>query len=457
MSSQHSSAVEELLARWESRNPGTPVRPVVQHAVDLGFTVEPTGGWGSARQLRLVFEPGSGPAVTLHADALQLAAIGADVRDKAASMAGAVVRRKEVQFPFDAVDPVEVLDVFSGTTAAKAQVSRVTIVRAVVAAVALVFVLGGAASSGFSGALIMAGLAVFAVGVGALVVGRAHWALIASRAVAGGAAGAGVVALVAGGLVAPATEPVASIAAAEPTASATSATSAAADEAATQAAEAALLQAETNEATTATASLDPATGLLSDAATDTAVAVGAAARPPSPRWPPSRSRAARPRPATTATTSAQAWSDVDRNGCDTRNDILARDLTGETFKPGTRNCVVLTGSLADPYSGRTIAFQRGQGTSEAVQIDHVVALSDAWQTGAQGWDVTTAHRLRQRPAQPARRRRPAQHAEGRRRRRHLAAAEQGLPVRLRRPAGRGQGQLRALDDPGRAQRRSPPC
>ena len=46
------------------------------------------------------------------------------------------------------------------------------------------------------------------------------------------------------------------------------------------------------------------------------------------------------------------WVDVDRNGCDTRNDILARDLTGETFKPGTRDCVVLTGTLADPYSGR---------------------------------------------------------------------------------------------------------
>jgi hypothetical protein len=81
------------------------------------------------------------------------------------------------------------------------------------------------------------------------------------------------------------------------------------------------------------------------------------------------------------------WVDTDHNGCDTRNDILARDLTGDTFKPGTHNCVVLTGTLADPYSGRAISFQRGQGTSEAVQIDHVVALSDAWQKGAQGLDM----------------------------------------------------------------------
>ena len=80
------------------------------------------------------------------------------------------------------------------------------------------------------------------------------------------------------------------------------------------------------------------------------------------------------------------WVDTDRNGCDTRNDVLARDLTGETFVAGTRDCVVATGTLVDPYSGRTIAFERGEGTSEAVQIDHVVALSDAWQKGARQWD-----------------------------------------------------------------------
>ena len=83
------------------------------------------------------------------------------------------------------------------------------------------------------------------------------------------------------------------------------------------------------------------------------------------------------------------WVDTDRNGCDTRNDVLARDLAEETFEPGTRDCVVLTGVLADPYGPSTIAFQRGQGTSEAVQIDHVVALSDAWQKGAQSWDAAT--------------------------------------------------------------------
>ena len=77
-----------------------------------------------------------------------------------------------------------------------------------------------------------------------------------------------------------------------------------------------------------------------------------------------------------------AWSDVDRNGCDTRNDILYRDLTSKTFKFGTQNCVVLTGVLSDPYSGEKIPFVRGVGSSMDVQIDHVVALSNAWQTGA---------------------------------------------------------------------------
>ncbi|WP_024286164.1 DUF1524 domain-containing protein [Cellulomonas sp. KRMCY2] len=77
------------------------------------------------------------------------------------------------------------------------------------------------------------------------------------------------------------------------------------------------------------------------------------------------------------------WVDVDRNGCDPRNDMLERDLEPQTFKPGTHDCVVLTGVLNDPYSATTIQFTRVQDTSNDVQIDHVVALSDAWQKGAQ--------------------------------------------------------------------------
>jgi hypothetical protein len=85
----------------------------------------------------------------------------------------------------------------------------------------------------------------------------------------------------------------------------------------------------------------------------------------------------------------QAWADVDRNGCDTRNDVLRRDLTDVTLKAGTRGCLVLAGTLHDPYTGRTIAFVRGESTSAAVQVDHVVSLSDAWQKGAQQLSRTT--------------------------------------------------------------------
>ncbi len=75
-----------------------------------------------------------------------------------------------------------------------------------------------------------------------------------------------------------------------------------------------------------------------------------------------------------------AWLDVDRNGCNTRDDILARDLTAiVTAGP----CRVTSGTLIAPYTGQTVLFVRGQDTSRLVQIDHLVALSNAWQTGAQ--------------------------------------------------------------------------
>ena len=68
-------------------------------------------------------------------------------------------------------------------------------------------------------------------------------------------------------------------------------------------------------------------------------------------------------------------------GCDTRNVILRRDLVNAVL--GDDNCKVQAGALSDPYTGQRIAFKRGANSSGAVQIDHVVALSNAWQTGAQ--------------------------------------------------------------------------
>jgi Protein of unknown function (DUF1524) len=86
------------------------------------------------------------------------------------------------------------------------------------------------------------------------------------------------------------------------------------------------------------------------------------------------------------------WADVNDNGCPTREDILARDLKKDVFTT-IRGCTraVLRGVLKDPYTGKLIRFVRGVATSAAVQIDHVVALGDAWRTGAAKW--TAALRL----------------------------------------------------------------
>jgi hypothetical protein len=80
------------------------------------------------------------------------------------------------------------------------------------------------------------------------------------------------------------------------------------------------------------------------------------------------------------------WKDTNRNGCDTRDDILRLDLRLVQYKAGS-DCVIATGTLNDPYTGTKINFVRGVGTSSAVQIDHVVALADAWRTGARTWSA----------------------------------------------------------------------
>lgn len=79
----------------------------------------------------------------------------------------------------------------------------------------------------------------------------------------------------------------------------------------------------------------------------------------------------------------QKWSDDvtvegGHNGCDTRNDVLRTQLEDVAVKPGTRGCKVVAGTLRDPYSGETVGLAD-------VQIDHVVALANAWQTGAFAW------------------------------------------------------------------------
>lgn len=88
----------------------------------------------------------------------------------------------------------------------------------------------------------------------------------------------------------------------------------------------------------------------------------------------------------------QSWFDLDRNGCDTRNDMLRRDLSDLVLKSDTGGCKVLSGTLKDWYSGATVDFVSGGNTSRLVQIDHIVPLSWAWRHGADQW---TPEHLRQ--------------------------------------------------------------
>jgi hypothetical protein len=78
-----------------------------------------------------------------------------------------------------------------------------------------------------------------------------------------------------------------------------------------------------------------------------------------------------------------AWADVDRNGCDQRNDVLHRDLAEVEVRDGTQGCVVVAGVLDDPYTGTTVPFVKADAAE--VPIDHVVPLAAAWVQGAAAW------------------------------------------------------------------------
>ena len=82
------------------------------------------------------------------------------------------------------------------------------------------------------------------------------------------------------------------------------------------------------------------------------------------------------------------WMDRDGNGCDTRAEILARDFQSPRFANSTKPCRLTGGTFRDPYTGKTVRFETAPGSK--VQIDHVVALGNAWKSGAWAW--TTAQR-----------------------------------------------------------------
>jgi hypothetical protein len=99
-----------------------------------------------------------------------------------------------------------------------------------------------------------------------------------------------------------------------------------------------------------------------------------------------------------------AWTDdndapLGHNGCDTRDDILNRDLVDKTYV-SIKRCpdAVATGTLHDPYTNTTVIFQRGAKVGEAVQIDHIVPLAYAWDMGAYNWPFPERLRFANDPA-----------------------------------------------------------
>jgi hypothetical protein len=88
-----------------------------------------------------------------------------------------------------------------------------------------------------------------------------------------------------------------------------------------------------------------------------------------------------PTSSATAFGSSLSSADPDRNGCATREDVMARDLVNKTV---TGVCNVVRGVLHDPYTGRDVTYDESV-YSGSVQIDHVVSLSEAWRAGAEQW------------------------------------------------------------------------
>jgi len=95
----------------------------------------------------------------------------------------------------------------------------------------------------------------------------------------------------------------------------------------------------------------------------------------------------------------EGWPN-DGAGCDVRNDILNRDMTNKTYRSTSRcHDAVETGTLTDPYTGAAIEFTRGERSSAAVQIDHLVPLAYAWDQGAWAWPEEKRYQFYTDPAE----------------------------------------------------------
>ncbi len=224
-------------------------------------------------------------------------------------------------------------------------------------------------TSGVGGALGFAGLFAFVVALVALVRGRVGWAHLPGRASGAAALVGAIAAVLLGSALSPATTPVSAPLAVQTSVAPPAHTS---EPTPTESSE----SPATSEAPTPSPSTpaDPVEAAIQAAQPGSALALVG-------------TLTVQGRGPMTGYSRAEfgaAWTDTDRNGCDQRNDTLRRDLRAVTLKAGTNGCAVMTGTLQDPYTATTLSYSRTAGTSP-IQIDHVVALADAWVKGAARW------------------------------------------------------------------------
>lgn len=248
--------------------------------------------------------------------------------------------------------------------------------------VAGLFLLVSLLTNGFGGLIIMAGFVGIVTALYVVVTGRQSWASIPSRKVAAITIAASVVMFAIGGAVSGPSN-----VDSESTSSRSGSVSTAKPAVPTQStkpekvAEVAFTDGDPGEPLLVTGSSDAASVVIADNSVTDSTAIALLATIPI--------KGKAPKTGYDRTADfGSAWLDVDHNGCDTRNDILARDLL-TSVKSGS--CTVASGSFVEPYTDTTINFVRGNTTSSLVQIDHLVALSNAWQTGAQ--QLTQAQRI----------------------------------------------------------------
>jgi hypothetical protein len=252
-------------------------------------------------------------------------------------------------------------DGFDGSVQDRSRRGRTVgiVILAVVGGFGLLLGVAATVDSGLGGTFVVAGLVAVILGLGAVVIGRRWWALIGSRKVGAGFLVGGLAMVIGGGLALPRTEtsqPVETVP--HPASSAAASSSAP----------------TTSESAEPVWTADDVNALIANAKPATALAaLGVLSI----------------REALSATGYDQVqfgplWADANTNGCDTRNDILARDLTNQQVQT---DCVVLAGQLLDPYTATRVSYTRNPTTNGTVDVDAVVTLANAWVTGAQGWDA----------------------------------------------------------------------